>query len=246
MNPFVKFAYRIYKWLFVIPFIVLNTLVSAAACIFTGILFGREKTDIIAVLWSRLCCAVIPLKVRITGKENYSPHSSYIIVSNHQSMLDIPAMHGFIGLSIKWIMKKELGRIPVFGTACSQLGCIYVDRSNHDAAVRSIRRARKKLLKNDAVLFFAEGTRSRDGKLLPFKKGAFRFALETGLPILPVTIRNSIDLLPSDTLDLKPGTVDIIVHPSISVNGVRPDSLSQVIDRTRQAVQSGLDLETVP
>jgi len=208
--------------------------------IFTGLLLKKDAVNIIAVLWSKLCCAIAPIKVVIKGQKNYVKNRSYVIVSNHQSMADIPVLHGHLGLNIKWIMKKELEKIPIFGAAAHQLGCIYVDRSNHDAAIKSISDAKKNMSKKDCVLFFAEGTRSRDGKVLPFKKGAFRFALETDLPILPVTIKNSFHILPSDTLDLTPGSIEIIVHPPVNILNHYMEHPDKVIESIRQTISNAL------
>ena len=240
MSPFLKIAYQPYKWIVVIPFLFINTMVMGLICIFTGLLLKQDAVNIMAVLWSRLCCAIAPVNVVIKGQENYSKNKSYVIVANHQSMADIPALHGHLGLNIKWIMKNELKKIPIFGYAAHQLGCIYVDRSNHDAAIKSIEDAKKRLSQKGCVLFFAEGARSRDRKVMPFKKGAFRFAQEIDLPILPVTIKNSFQILPPDTLDLTPGIIEIIVHPPIHILNHHMDNLDKVIESTRQTISSAL------
>ena len=216
------------------------TMVSGMVCIIIGMIFKSEATNITAVVWARLCCAIAPIKVIMHGKNNYHHDTSYVIVANHQSMVDIPVLHGFLGLPIKWVMKNELGRIPVFGTACKTLGCVFVDRKNHSAAIDSIEKAKTKIPQNACVLFFAEGTRSRNGQLMPFKKGAFRFAYETGQPILPITIKNSIKLLPSDSLDLIPGIVDVFIHPPIPVRKTRWEDMDQTIELTRKIIASPL------
>ena len=240
MKPFIKNAYQPYKWLVVIPFVFLNTLISGSLCILAGLVFNQDAADALAVIWSRACCAVAPIKVNLKGRKNYSRNSSYVVVANHQSMADIPIIHGFMGLKIKWVMKKELDKIPIFGAACHKLGCIFVDRSDTRAAIHSIHEARKTLPENGSVFFFAEGTRSRDGNLLPFKKGAFIFALETGLPILPVTIRNSFQVLPSDSLDLTPGTIEVVVHPPVCMDSLDADQLDQIVDSIRQTIARAL------
>jgi 1-acyl-sn-glycerol-3-phosphate acyltransferase len=236
VSPFLKLAYQPYKWIIVIPFVFLNTVIMGLTCIFTGLLFSQDAANFTAVIWSKLCCAVVPLRVMVTGKKNYSPNKSYVVVANHQSMADIPVIHAHLGLNIKWIMKKELGDIPLFGTACRALGCIVVDRQNHEAALKSIQEAKKKLSRKACVLFFAEGTRSRDGQVMPFKKGAFRFAWETRLPILPVTIKNSARILPSDSLDLIPGTVDIIIHRPIYISDHHLEQLDEIIEQSRNII----------
>ena len=240
MNRFLKIAYQPYKWVVVIPAIFIFTMTLGLVCILVGLLFKSDAANIIAVAWSRLCCAIAPLKVHIKGRQNYKRNQSYVIVSNHQSMVDIPVVHGFLGLNIKWIMKKELGNIPIFGAACHRLGCIYVDRKNPQDAIRSIRDAQKTLSGKASVLFFAEGTRSRDGNVMPFKKGAFRFAYETGLPILPITIQNSLEILPSDSLDLVPGQVDIIVHPPIHIHEARWSAIDNTLARTHKIIAGAL------
>lgn len=122
---------------------VLNTLIMALSCIVVGAIFSPDKADAFAVTWARIFCAIVPIQVKIQGQQNYNPQSSYVVVANHKSMVDIPVLHGFTGLTIKWVMKMELKKIPVFGTACNLLGCIYVNRSDGQAAVESIEAAKK-------------------------------------------------------------------------------------------------------
>ena len=240
MSPVLKILYQPYKWLFALPLVFIFTFIFGLIAILTGIILNQNAVDIIAVVWAKLCCAVVPLKVMIRGTKNYTRNTAYVIVSNHQSMADIPVLHGHLGLDIKWIMKKELGEIPVFGAACRHLGCITVDRGNHTAALQSIEAAKKTLSGKACVLFFAEGTRSRDGKVMPFKKGAFRFAHETNLPILPLTIRNSYQVLPSGSLDLTPGTVEVVVHRPIHMSDYNLARLDEVIFTTRQIISDAL------
>lgn len=238
MNQILKLAYQPYKWIVVVPFMFTITMILGLICIVVGFIFSQDAANFLAVIWSRLACAVGPVRVSLTGKRNYSRHQSYVVVANHQSMVDIPVIHGFMGLNIKWVMKQELRKIPVFGGACQQLGCIFIDRSDHEAAVRSIHEAKNRLSKKASVFFFAEGTRSRDGQLLAFKKGAFVFARETGLPVLPVTIKNSNQLLPSDSMDLIPGTVEIIVHRPVFIPPKAP--IAETIRRIRTTIAAPL------
>lgn len=216
------------------------TMVLGLLCICVGIVFTQDAANMTAVIWSRLSCAIVPIRVTLTGKKNYTRHQPYVVVANHQSMADIPVIHGFMGLNIKWIMKQELRKIPIFGIACHYLGCIFIDRSHRDAAIQSIHRARKYLSPKASVLFFAEGTRSRTGKVHPFKKGAFVFARETKLPILPVTIKNSYQILPPDSLDLVPGSIDIIVHRPVYILATDPDRMDEVIESVRSTIAAPL------
>ncbi len=163
MTALLKIVYPFYKWLIVIPFVVLNTLVMGSLCIFTGFCFGQDAADVLAVTWSKLCCRIVPFRVNIQGKNNYSRLNAYVVVANHQSMADIPAIHGFLGLKIKWVMKQELKKVPIFGMACDQLGCIFVDRSNRDAAIRSIEAAKKKMSNKACALFLQKALEAAPG-----------------------------------------------------------------------------------
>ena len=240
MTAIPKILYQPYKWLVAIPAMGIATLVLGIICILSAFFFGQNAAHTIAVLWSRFCCYMIPVRVRITGKEHFHRDISYIIVANHQSMVDIPVLHGRLGLKIKWIIKKELEHIPVFGYACKKLGCIYIDRHDSSAAIQSIHDAGRKLQKGASVLFFPEGTRTRDGRVHSFKKGAFRFAKESGLPVLPITIENTIRILPPETLDLYPGTVRVRIHPPVDLSDTPAEELDSAISRIRDTISTAL------
>lgn len=240
MIQLLRAAYQPYKWFFVIPFMIVSTVVHGLLCIFMGFIFGKGSGNIMAVSWSKLACLVGPVGVKFQGLHHRDRESAYVVVANHQSMVDIPVLHGWLGLRIKWVMKKELKRIPVFGHACQSLGCIYVDRSNTDAAITAMNEAIGRLGAKASVLFFPEGTRSRDGRLLPFKKGAFRFAVAAQMPILPVTIRNTRQILPSDSLDLFPGTAQVVIHPPVPVSGLGSEDLDELIKTVRDTIKSAL------
>ncbi|MCF8044869.1 MAG: 1-acyl-sn-glycerol-3-phosphate acyltransferase [Desulfarculaceae bacterium] len=240
MKTIHRILYQPYKWLVAIPVAGIATLVLGVSCILSAFVFGQNSAHAIAVLWSRICCYIIPVRIRITGKEHYRRDRPYIIVANHQSMVDIPVLHGRLGLKIKWIIKKELEHIPVFGYACKKLGCIYIDRHDSSAAIQSIHEAGRKLQKGASVIFFPEGTRTRNGRLHPFKKGAFRFAKDSGIPVLPITIENTIRILPPETLDLFPGTVRVRIHPPVDLTDTPVNDLDSAISRIRNTISSAL------
>lgn len=240
MKTIHRILYQPYKWLVAIPVTGMATLVLGIFCILSAFVFGQKAANAIAVLWARICCHMIPVRIRITGKENYRRDRPYIIVANHQSMVDIPVIHGSLGLQIKWIIKKELEHIPVFAYASKKLGCIYIDRHDSSAAIQSIHEAGRKLQKGASVIFFPEGTRSRNGRLHPFKKGAFRFAKDSGIPVLPVTLENTLRILPPKTLDLFPGTVRVHIHPPVDLTDTAVQDLDSAISRIRDRISSAL------
>ena len=240
MEKILRVLYKPYKWLVAIPGMGIATLVLGIICIVSAFVFGQNAANAVAVMWSRFCCCLIPVRVRITGGENLRRDKPYIIVANHQSMVDIPVLHGRLGLKIKWIIKKELEHIPIFSYSCKKLGCIFIDRNDQKSAIKSIHDAGRKLPKGASVIFFPEGTRTRDGRLHPFKKGAFRFAKDSKIPVLPVTIENTMQILPPETLDLFPGTVRIRIYPPVDLTDTPVKDLDSAIYRIRDTISSAL------
>jgi 1-acyl-sn-glycerol-3-phosphate acyltransferase len=138
-------------------------------------------------------------------------------------------------------MKKELGSVPIFGQAAHAMGNIIIDRSNTMAAVQTINEARERINDGMSVIFFPEGTRSNPGELRKFKKGAFRFAEELGLPILPIALHGSANILPTNTLDLMPGKVKLEYCKPISTTGTGATSISELSSRARESIFTALN-----
>ncbi len=215
-SPVGQLLLQAYKWLVVIPVLLISTLVIGSLVIVLSVLgFADFSSRVFGTLWARLNTLVTLMSIEVEGKDNISKGQSYVIVANHQSLLDIYALYGFTGLDMKWVMKKELRAVPVLGAACEAMGHIIIDRSNTEAAIHSINNAREKIRDGMSVVFFPEGTRSRNGELNSFKKGAFRFACEIGVPVLPISIHDTRHILPSDTLDWQPGHAKMIIHQPI-------------------------------
>ena len=240
MRRIPKSIYQVYKWFFLFPFVLLSTILLGSGCIFAALAIGEESTNIFAVAWAKSACFLVPLEVKVIGEGNLSTDQSYIVVANHQSMVDIIILQAYVKLKIKWVMKKELESIPLFGFACKKLGCIYVDRFNHKSALASMSAAQKRLSKSSSVIFFPEGTRTRDGKLLEFKKGAFRFAMATSLPILPITIKDSIKILPADSIDVSPDSATITIHAPINMENRNIEELDAILSQTKKTIASAL------
>jgi 1-acyl-sn-glycerol-3-phosphate acyltransferase len=181
-----------------------------------------------------------PIKVRKFGSEWIDADQSYVVVSNHQSLYDIFILYGWLGIDIKWVMKKELRKIPIIGYICHKMEHIYIDRSNRRTAINTINRAKSKITRGTSVIFFPEGTRSIDGTLGRFKKGAFRLAVDLGLPILPITISGTHDILPKHTVDLFPGPANMVIHPPIHVLPMDRENLEPLMQKTRNVIASAL------
>ena len=201
---------------------------------------GRLVHFKIAVPWAKVILKVCGVRLRVEGRENIDPHQSYVLVSNHQSQYDIFMLYGWLGVDFKWVMKQELRKVPGIGVACERLGHIFIDRSNHAAAITTLEAAKTKIVDGTSVIFFPEGTRSLDGRLLRFKRGAFRMALDLGLPVLPLTVTGTRDVLPAGTSDLMPGSARLIIHQAISIEGVTVKDCQELSDRVREVIASSL------
>lgn len=236
------FAFIAYKWLFVIPFLVFTTFVIGSLITLLSLLGMPDLSSrVFGPLWARLNIAVSLVTVKVEGLHNLDPQTSYIIAANHQSLIDIYVIYGYLPTNFKWVMKKELRSVPILGVACEAMGHIIVDRSNTNAALGTINLARARIINGMSVLFFPEGTRSRSGSLMPFKKGAFRLAVELGLPILPVVIHGTNKILPSDTTDLAPGNARLEILPPIETSGMDEHDIGELSNLTCNAIQNCLD-----
>lgn len=191
-------------------------------------------------LWAKAICLITPMSVAIEGRDKIKPGQSYVVVANHQSFYDVVALYAKMGMDLRWVMKAELRKIPVFGYANERVGNVYVDRKKSAAAVESIRQAESLLKKGTSLVFFPEGTRSVTGELGAFKKGAYMTAIDIKLPILPVTIAGTGKVLPATTFGLLPGKAKITVHDPIDISGVDKDGIEELMKASRDAIAKGL------
>lgn len=236
-----RLLYQPYKYLVFAPLLGIFTFFLGILAITLAFTVGEKIASLCGVVWARLLVWITPMHLEVCGRENIDVNQSYVVVSNHQSQFDILALYGWLGVDFKWVMKMELRRVPILGIACEKLGHIYIDRSNTQAALNSINQAQKKITGGTSVLFFPEGSRSRDGKLKPFKKGAFRMALDLDVPILPVTINRTRNILPSDTADLFPGKASMIIHEPVSIKGYTDETLPELMEKVRSVIKSKLE-----
>lgn len=240
-RPWWWWPYQLWKYLVVGPVACVTTLVgSTAVLVLIPFVNPSTLSRIIAGTWARTVAGVTPMPVTVLGRENVDPQQSYVVVSNHQSLFDILVLYGWLDIDFRWVMKQELRSIVGLGAACEKLGHIYIDRSDHQAAIESINAARDRITCGTSVLFFPEGTRSNNGRLKRFKKGAFRFALDTGLPVLPVTVDGVCDVLPARRYDLRPGRARLVIHPPVSTDGLTSRDVAALSEKVKAAIRSSL------
>jgi 1-acyl-sn-glycerol-3-phosphate acyltransferase len=165
--------------------------------------------------WAKVILWLFSIKVRTRGTENIEPEKRYVYISNHASMFDIPAVVTGIPDDIRFVLKKELTRIPIWGWALKYGHYIVIDRGKARDAIKSLEEAAMRMRQGASVILFAEGTRTRDGKLQPFKRGAISLAVKAGIPVIPVTINNTFKILPKGSWHVKPTDIELVLEKPI-------------------------------
>lgn len=165
--------------------------------------------------WGRSLCQLAGVRVVVEGMENIDPQQTYIFAANHCSQYDILSFQGYFNHNFRWIAKKELFRIPLFGQAMEQIGYIPIDRSHGRQALKSLDEAAKRIAAGSSVLIFPEGTRSPDGRVQDFKAGAVLLAIKSGVPIVPLGFNGSFEILPKGKLLPKSGVITIRIGQPI-------------------------------
>jgi len=245
MKRITYWLYQIYAWLVFIPLGLLLTFITGWVTVLVSMIWSpRVASRYIAASWGRLIAWMTPVWVTVEGAENADPSRTYVVVCNHQSQYDIFLVYGWLRLDLKWVLKEELRKVPGVGIGCEKAGHIFVDRSSPENARKSVSDALDKVGDGVGVLFFAEGTRSPDGRLRRFKKGAFRVAISQKLPVLPVTIIGTRDIQKPKSMMIFPGKIRMVIHPAIEVgDGEEAGDLRELMDQTRDVIASALPEE---
>lgn len=233
-------AFQLYKWLIVIPGFVLLTVVFGTTAILSSYIMSAKSASFNGVLWARFTALLACMRLNVVGRENVDAKQSYVVVVNHQSAMDIIALYGWLGIDFRWVMKQEIRKVPFLGYACYRVGHVYIDRKNREAAIKSLETAKGQIHSGTSVLFFPEGTRTSTSEVQSFKKGAFKMALDLGLPVLPITLNGADYVMPNKTLKLMPGTVDMTIHPPISTEGMTEDNIEALMQQSFIAVNSAI------
>ena len=232
-------VYAPYTYLVFLPYLGASTLAWGALATLIGQLSPRLSFHC-GTAWAWLLCRANFTAVTVEGREHMAPGQSYVIMSNHQSHFDVLAFYGHFLRQFRWVIKQELRKVPGLGAGCAAVGHIFIDRSSREAAIASLSAARPLLDGGISVMIFPEGTRSPDGRMLPFKKGGFMIALDFGLPILPVSISGSRHVLPGRTMKLLPGAIRIRIHPPIDPTAYGSAQRDQLMADVRSRIASGL------
>lgn len=174
----------------------------------------------ISALWFRIILALAGVRVAVRGAENIPADTPVIFLANHRGAFDIPALQAYLPVQFRWVAKKSLFRIPVVGWTMTLAGYIPIDRGSATRAFRSMLDAAERIRSGTSVVVFPEGTRNvTDRRLLPFKKGAFTLAVKSGVPVVPVAITGTRDIMKKGSLLISPADVSITFGPPIATGG---------------------------
>jgi 1-acyl-sn-glycerol-3-phosphate acyltransferase len=222
------------------------TLPTALAIMALGLFDPHGKYAYgITRFWSYVLLTLGRVSIRVHGADRLDPRERYLFMVNHQSNVDIPVLiHSLPGFQLRWIAKKELLRVPFFGWALRSAKHIIVDRADSTGARAVLTKAAQRMANGISVVVFPEGTRTLDGRLLPFKRGGFLLAVKTNAPIVPVTISGSYKLLPRGEWRLRPGTIHVHVGEPIATAGIAGGELRGLVTQVRRIIEANLSLDT--
>ena len=208
--------YKLYAHTIALLLFVVITIITAVVVIIAS-LCGDRKTVCYygPKIWSQLTLWLFLLPTSVAGKELIDKHQSYVFLANHQGYFDIFLMYARLGHNFKWMMKEYLRKIPFVGLACARSGQIYVGETRAGMA-RTVKQAQATLRGGMSMVIFPEGTRTEDGTLGPFQRGAFTLAGEIGLPIVPITINGSFKVFNRHAKSVSHGRLTLIIHRPIT------------------------------
>ena len=200
-----------------------------------------DPVHIVARIWARSILFVSRTKVTVNGLANIDPTQSYVYMSNHQSNFDIPVLLAYLPVQFRWLAKAELFKIPIFGRAMRGAGYVKIDRFNQEAAFESLNEAAEKMKNGVSVMIFPEGTRSRDGKIRPFKKGGFVMAVDAGVPIVPVVLKGTWTLMDKSSLKINTGEVSLNLKAPIATTDYTRENKDDLVKSVRAVIREGFE-----
>lgn len=241
-----KYIYRLYQLCVVLPLFllasILTALATAVGCILgNGHFWGYYPGK----CWSRFIVALLFLPVKVEGRENLRKGQSYVFVANHQGAFDIFLIYGFLCRNFKWMMKRQLRQIPLVGKACESAHHIFVDKRGPSRIRETYDKARRTLQGGMSLVVFPEGARTFTGHMGVFKRGAFMLADDIELPVVPLTINGSFDVMPR-MRDMKWVTwhpLKLTIHKPIMPIGKGSDNIKHLEEESYKAVMSAITPE---
>ena len=238
-----KYLYRIYQLFIALPLGLIATVITAVTVVlgctlgnghFWGYYPGRW--------WGWFIIRILLLPVKVEGREHLDPHQSYVFVSNHQGAFDIFLIYGFLHRNFKWMMKRQIRKIPLVGVACQASHQIFVDKRGPSKIRQTYDKAHEILTEGMSLVVFPEGSRSFTGHMARFKRGAFTLADDLQLPVAPLTINGSFNVMPRmrdcHFVDWHPLTLTI--HKPIAPIGKGTDNITHAEEESYRIIMDGL------
>ena len=229
--------YVLYQYLIAIPLALLLTIFTS---IFTICFYPWRNAEFVhkeQQFWSRSMCRLMFLIVTVDGEENIVKGQSYVFVSNHQSMFDVWVIYGWLPVVFKWLMKAELRHVPFVGLACKAAGHIFVPRQKARASFASLHLIEQQLTNGVSTVIFPEGTRTKDGTLGRFKRGAFQIALDLQLPVIPISLSGCYEAMPKGAWTVRRHPIHMHIGEPIDLKQFAEPQ--EAIDFVRQKVEEG-------
>ena len=225
-------------------FIVLHTVFWGGPVYFLSFFDPyAERAARLIRFWAKGNLWACGVSVRVQGLSQLNPHSAYLFMSNHQSQFDILALMAALeDFPLRWVAKHELRKVPILGACMYRTHQVLVDRGSRTQAVATLRKVKELLDAHISVLFFPEGTRGENGRLLPFKPGGFMAAVEAGMPVVPITINGSRLILPPGDWKVRSGEIEIIFGAPIPIrrDGSRKAARSALLTQVEAAIAARL------
>ncbi len=223
-------------YLFFFPWTFIAILISLTCARISG----QERAHNFGIFWGKSCLKLAGLKLTITGTEHLPSHGPVIYASNHQSNFDIPIMYAGLPIQFRWLAKQELFDIPFFGSAMKHSGYIPIDRSNRRKSMESFEQAARKIKNGTSVIIFPEGTRTADGNVQPFKKGALLLAAKARVPVVPITIKGSFQVQSKDSLKIHSGPLELVISPPLDTTGMKSKDIEVLTEKIHATIAMNL------
>jgi 1-acyl-sn-glycerol-3-phosphate acyltransferase len=226
-------------WYYVV--LAATTIVHATVAVVAGLFRVRNRVggvyDWAGTDWARDILRAARTPVVAEGLENIPRDRPVIYASNHSSMFDIWALFATLPGSLRFVAKQELFKIPLLSRAMRAVGHIPIDRAAHKKAFAAYDEAARMIQRGtSSIVVFPEGTRSRTGELLPFKNAPFGLAIAAQVPVVPVYVHHTFEILPKGAWRLRPRPIQLLVAPPISTTGLRPEDRERLRDEVRAAM----------
>lgn len=238
-----KYLYRLFQLFISLPILLALTALTALLTALGSLTMSAHFWGYWpGHFWGKLMCRCLLLPVSVEGREHLDPRQSYVFVANHQGPFDIFLIYGYLGRNFKWMMKKALRRLPLVGYACEKGGHVFVDKSGPKAIARTYAQARRSLRGGTSLVVFPEGARTFTGHMGVFRRGAFQLADELQLPVVPITIDGSFDVLTrmAGVNFVHWHRLRLVIHPAIPPQGQGPENVRHTLEQAYATIMAAL------